>query len=226
MFDCVLFNLDYCCEAFLQLQMNVFPGTAFFWKVYCFALSSLKGLHGFFGGFFGLILFPVLPDSTILVNTMLYLYCIEPTQACPCNFINRNSCFWMGWFTTAANIRKSQTIVPLHCANNSDVPFCWLATLLSVAASEGIAARAVRISAFSLLPWYLFLCSFISYPMRLSLSFSLKWQCVFTVLPTNSILNCARAKMVLLLEGKKKNHSKPAKQNSFCAVLDRMLLRL
>lgn len=94
----------------------------------------------FLGGFFGLILFPVLQDSTVLV--------FRPTQARPCNFINRNSCFWMGWFTTAANIRKSQTIVPLHCANNSDVPFYWLAALLLAAVSGGIAARAVRICFF------------------------------------------------------------------------------
>lgn len=57
----------------------MFSGAALFWKVCCFALSSLIGLHGgFFWDFFDLTLFPVLHDSTVLD--------FRPTQTCPCNF--------------------------------------------------------------------------------------------------------------------------------------------
>lgn len=173
-----------------------FQGLLFLESLLFYPVFSERSAWGFLG--VSLVWF-------CLLSSMILLYwSSDQHRHVLVTFISRNSCFWMGWFTTAASIRKSQNIVPLHCANNSDVPFCWLATLLLVGASEGIAARAGRISAFSLSPKDLFSCSFISHSMTLSPSFSLKWQRIFTLLSTTSDLELWKGKDGAIFGGEKK----------------------
>lgn len=146
MFDCVpCVQFRLLLWSFLIVtDKYIFRGCCFLESLLFCSVFSERSAWGFSG--VSLVWFCFLSSMIVLYWTS------DQHRHVLVTFINRNSCFWMGWFTTAANIRKSQAIVPLHCANNSDVPFCWLATLLLVTVSGGIAARAVRISAFSLSP--------------------------------------------------------------------------
>lgn len=162
-----------------------FQGLLFLGKITVLLALAWKVCLGV-GGFlwFGFVFI----SSTIL----LYLSS-SPDQGRPVlvTFINGDRCFWMGWFNIAANVRKSQTIMPPHCANNSHVPFFWQAMLLLVAASGGItgrAARSFRISAFySLLSVFSHTASFLTSWDR-TIVFFTEITAYFLLVSTNSNL--------------------------------------
>lgn len=200
----------------------MFSRAALFGKVWCFALfllSSLKGLHGFFGGFLWFD----------FVSSMILLYwSSDQHRHVLVTFINSNSCFWMGWFTTAANIKKSRTIVPLHCTNNSGVYHFAGNAALSGSFRRGC-CKGSRVSEdlcffpFTLVSFLMQLCfSPRETEPILFIEITVYFHCGVNHFWSWTVEG---QRWCYFWRGKKTTKS-PAKQNRFCAVLDKMLLKL
>lgn len=145
----------------------VFRGYSFLGRsLFCFSLVW-KVCVGFSWVLLVWFCFPLFDGYTVLVS--------RPCRPVLVPFINRNHCFWMGWFNIAAGIRKSQTITSPHCTNNSDVLF-FLAGNTAASGSFGRdcwkGSRVIEDLRFFLSPWYLFSYSFISRPLRMKRSFN------------------------------------------------------